>query len=127
MKEIVSALKAEDLFSVKGKWVLISGMPYQTSKAAVHQITRTCAAAWGKYGINVNCLAPTWIEHSPMLKGCIPAVRESVTKLHCFDRLAVAEDYLGPALFLASGASTYMTGHILLVDGGWSATKHYIL
>lgn len=103
------------------------GMPYQTSKAAIHQITRTCAAAWGKYGINVNCLAPTWIDNSPMLKGCDPNVLRSVTKAHCFDRLAVVEDYLGPALFLASEASTYMTGHILVVDGGWSSAKPYIL
>ena len=101
------------------------GMPYQTSKAAIHQITRTCAAAWGPYGINVNCLAPTWIANSPMVKGSKPEVLTSVTELHCFDRLSVFEDYLGPAIFLASDASNYMTGHILMVDGGWSAAKPY--
>ena len=97
-------------------------MPYEATKAAVHQLTKSFATAWAHYNINVNCIAPTWIN-TPLVDFAAGPVMEAVRKQHFFGRIAEVEDFLGAALFLASDASTYVTGHILTVDGGWSVSK----
>lgn len=97
-------------------------LPYEATKAGVHQMTKSFATAWGKYNINVNCIAPTWIM-TPMLDDEPQRYLDAVNDMHEFERMAETDDLVGAAIFLASDASNYVTGHILFVDGGWSAGK----
>ena len=97
-------------------------MPYEASKAGVHQITRSFAVAWGKYNVNVKCIAPTWIM-TPMLEDEPQHYLDAVNEMHEFGRMAETDDLVGAAIFLASDASNYISGHILYVDGGWTAGK----
>ncbi len=97
-------------------------MPYECSKAAVHQFTRSLAATWAKYHINVNCIAPTWM-YTPMLEGMKGDFFATLIEQHPAGRLASVNDFMGTALFLASDASNFVTGQTIFVDGGWSCGK----
>ncbi len=97
-------------------------MPYEATKAAVHQLTKSFATAWAQYNINVNCIAPTWIN-TPLVSFAAGEVMEAVIDQHFFGRIAEVEDFLGAAIFLSSDASNYISGHVLAVDGAWSVSK----
>lgn len=97
-------------------------MPYECSKAAVHQFTRSLAATWAKYNINVNCIAPTWI-YTPMLEGFRDDMYEKLIGQHPAGRIAETGDFVGLAIYLATEASSYVTGQVIYVDGGWSCGK----
>ncbi len=95
---------------------------YCSAKGGVEQLTRALAVEWAPNGIQVNALAPTHIETD--------ANRERVRTDEFLDemlpkiplgRVGVPEDLVGAAIFLASPASDLITGHTLLVDGGWTA------
>ena len=92
---------------------------YNTAKAGAFQLTRVCAAEWAGRGVRVNSISPghtltpmtahaedetqaTWLANTPMR------------------RLGAPADYQGAAVFLASDASAYMTGHDLVIDGGYT-------
>ena len=100
---------------------------YGSSKAAVVQLTRNLAVEWGPSGIRVNCLAPGY-THSPLLDDLLdrriidPGKIIGRTPLR---RIADADDHVGPALFLASDMSRFVTGQTLLVDGGWVANGYF--
>lgn len=100
----------------------LCSMPYAASKAGVHQITRTFAAEMAEYGVNVNCIAPTWVN-TPLISGKDPSYYENIRRSVPFGRVCEPEELLGAVFFLASDASNFVTGQTLLVDGGWSATK----
>lgn len=100
-----------------------SAVAYQTSKAAVINLTRVLALSWADRGVRVNALAPGWFPtdlNAPFLG--VPAFRERVLDQEPMGRLGRHEELVGALLFLASDASSYVTGHTLVVDGGVSAS-----
>ena len=95
---------------------------YNTSKGAVVNFTRVLAGEWGKYGITVNAIAPGMFP-SKMTKGTIEAVGlEKMTARIPLHRIGDEEDLKGAALLFASNAGKHITGQILAVDGGVTAT-----
>jgi gluconate 5-dehydrogenase len=95
---------------------------YQASKAAVINLTRNLACSWGNRGVRVNALAPGWFpsELTSQLFS-IPGFLEWVSGAASLGRPGRPEELIGPLLFLASDASSYVTGETLVVDGGTTA------
>lgn len=95
---------------------------YASSKGGELQMTKTMAMEWGAKGVNVNALAPT-ATMTPMTSVYETDIqaRAVMEKKIPLGRLAVPEDMVGAALFLASSASDFVTGHAILVDGGFTA------
>ena len=95
---------------------------YAASKGAVAQVTKALANEWAALGITVNAIAPGY-----MATNNTKALREDAVRSKAIlDRIPAGrwgtpEDLQGAAVFLASHASDYVTGHVLVVDGGWMA------
>ena len=99
----------------------LSMVAYHTSKAAVVNFTRSLAGEWGKYGINVNALAPGFFP-SRMTKGLLAQYgSDNMAKHAPLRRLGDDDDLKGATLLFASQAGKHITGQILPVDGGVSA------
>ena len=95
---------------------------YCSSKAGVVNLTRVLALEWARYGINVNAVGPTFIL-TPLTQSTFddPVLREDLLKRIPIGRVGKPEDVVGAVVFLASPAADMITGHTLLVDGGWTA------
>jgi 2-dehydro-3-deoxy-D-gluconate 5-dehydrogenase len=95
---------------------------YCSSKAGVVNLTRVLAFEWAQYGIRVNAIGPTFVE-TPLTRPMFEdqAFREDVMGRIPLGRLATPEDIACAVVYLASPASDMITGHTLLVDGGWTA------
>jgi len=95
---------------------------YCSSKGGVNQLTKLLAIEWAQYNINVNAIAPTFIE-TPFTRSMFEkeGFREYVLGNIPLGRVGKPEDVTGAVIYLASEASNMVTGHILLVDGGWTA------
>lgn len=96
-----------------------SGSAYGMTKGGIIALTRDLAAEWGKYSIRVNALAPGWIR-TPMTIALQQNEHRSAKVLERVPlrRWGEASDVAGAAVFLASDASTYVTGHTIPIDGG---------
>jgi 2-deoxy-D-gluconate 3-dehydrogenase len=95
---------------------------YSASKGAVMQITKALANEWAKYGININAIAPGYMATNNTKALRADAVRsKSILDRIPAERWGTPEDLKGVAVFLASKASDYVNGHVLVVDGGWLA------
>ena len=90
---------------------------YDSSKAGVVHMTRTLAAEWGRFNINVNCLSPSYVL-TPMHASTPVPVRQRIRELTPLGHVERPEDLHGAVVFLASAASNYVTGLDLVVDGG---------
>jgi NAD(P)-dependent dehydrogenase (short-subunit alcohol dehydrogenase family) len=97
---------------------------YQASKAAVVNLTRNLACSWGDRGIRVNCIAPGWFP-SEMTAGwfAVPQFFARFRGQSPMGRVGELSELAGPLLFLASDASSFVTGAVLPVDGGMSAAS----
>ena len=96
---------------------------YCATKHAVDGMTRALAVEWAKHGIRVNAVAPTFVE-TPLTKQWLedPAFRAEVLERRLpTGRLAEIDDVAHAVRYLACDASNNVTGHILKVDGGWTA------
>ena len=93
---------------------------YNASKAAVHHLTRSLAAEWGPYGVRVNALAPGYIktDMSPVDE---PRFRRHWIEDAPMERYGTVEELAPAVLFLASDASSFVTGSVLVADGGYTA------
>lgn len=94
---------------------------YSTSKGGITQLTKSLAIEWAPYHINVNAVAPTFIE-TPMTKGMFEdeSFKKDVLGRIPLGRLAKIEDLYGAFAYLASNAADMVTGHTIVVDGGWT-------
>ena len=96
---------------------------YCMTKAAISHLTKCLAIEWGKYNINVNAVAPTFIR-TPGTEEYLrdPENRREVTeRIAALHRIGEPMDVAGAVVFLASDAASLITGHTLLIDGGWTA------
>jgi len=93
---------------------------YAASKGAIGQLTKALANEWAGKGVNVNAIAPGYIatDNTEALRND-PVRTEQILSRIPAGRWGVPEDFAGPAIFLASDASNYVNGEILVVDGGW--------
>ncbi|MEM2455461.1 MAG: SDR family oxidoreductase [Candidatus Bathyarchaeia archaeon] len=97
-----------------------AGFCYAVSKATVDQITRAFAIQLVDYNINVNAIAPGWVETEELLKRGPEAI-EMRKRLIPKGRLCKPEEVAELAVFLASSAADYITGQVIYIDGGVSA------
>lgn len=103
----------------------ISGLvAYASAKGGVNQLVKTMAVEWASKGIRVNGFAPGYFENIMQGAGDIHADLKKQEQIKTFTpmgRRGKPEELVGPVIFLASQASSYVTGTILMVDGGYSA------
>ena len=112
-----------NLSSTAGFVALPTEPVYCMSKAAISQLTKCLAVEWGKDNITVNAVAPTWIT----TPGTDEALADLAFRADVIERIAglhrIGEpvDVTGAVVFLASPAASLITGHTILIDGGWTA------
>lgn len=114
--------KIINIASLTSQLGLKNMISYCCAKGGVVQMTKALANEWAPYGINVNAIGPGYyetemtkplFENKEYLQGLLARIP--------MDRTGLPEDLMGTAVFLASGASDYITGQVIYVDGGWLA------
>lgn len=108
----IYAYKAE-----RGDAPFIKPVAYSVAKSGLYNFTRYCATYWARDGIRVNTLTPSGVGRDSQDE----QFQANYTARMPMGRMAAATDFNGAAVFLASDASSYMTGANLVVDGGWTA------
>jgi NAD(P)-dependent dehydrogenase (short-subunit alcohol dehydrogenase family) len=115
--------------SVEGIEGFEGGSAYNASKGAVILLTKNMAIDYARKGIRVNCVCPGFIE-TPLMKSLLemPELAESRDRIrdaHQLGRFGRPEEIANGALFLASDESSFVTGHSLVVDGGYTAGHRF--
>ncbi len=114
--------KIINMSSVRGLQGRANDPSYPASKGGVNMLTKSLAIEWAPMGINVNAIAPTFIRTE--LNTFIlddPKQRQWIESRIPMGRVGLVSDLFGAVIFLASAASDFITGHVLYVDGGWTA------
>jgi NAD(P)-dependent dehydrogenase (short-subunit alcohol dehydrogenase family) len=105
---------------LRGSSPKFSAIGYSASKGGVIIFTKDLACKWGVHNIQVNAIAPGWFP-TEMSEKVIDRNKETLLATIPLGRFGGPHDLKGAAVFLASGASDFVTGHVLVVDGGQSA------
>ncbi|RPJ36741.1 MAG: glucose 1-dehydrogenase [Deltaproteobacteria bacterium] len=114
--------KIINISSQSGSVGLIMRAVYCASKGGVNLLTKVLAVEWAKHNILVNAIAPTFVE-TPLTKPMLAKeeFRKYVLGNILLGRIGQPEDVIGALIYLASESANMVTGHVLLVDGGWTA------
>ena len=115
-----SIITVASVAGLRGQLGPMQTIAYNTSKGGLINFTRALAAEWAQHGIRVNALAPGFFP-SKMSDGLLKVLDKQILNMTPMGRLGGDEDLMGPAIFLASDAASYVTGQILSVDGGMTA------
>lgn len=99
---------------------MANGSAYGAAKGALLQLTRCLALEMAPHGVRVNAIAPGFVD-TPLTRQHAPETRRAFAEATPLGRFAAAHELVGPAVFLASEASSFVTGTSLVVDGGWTA------
>lgn len=114
--------KVINVSSIMGSVALPGQAAYASSKGGVEQLTKVLALEWALHGVQVNALAPTYFETELTRSLFEDTERNSfITGRTPMGRWGQPHELAGAVIFLASRASDYVTGHTLVVDGGWTA------
>jgi gluconate 5-dehydrogenase len=97
---------------------------YVAAKGAISSITRQWATEWAKHGIRVNAIMPTFVD-TPQVAMLLedPAFKAGIVSRIPLGRVGETRDLVGPAIFLCSDAASFVTGQVLGIDGGLTATQ----
>ena len=112
-------INVASIAGLRGTGKGVNTIAYNTSKAAAINFTRTLAAEWGKYNINVNAICPGFFS-SKMADGLMEKLGDAVIARIPLERIGGEEDLKGLAVLLASQAGRHITGQAIAVDGGSS-------
>ena len=127
-QHLVGAMKARgwgrivNFASLQTTRAFPGGLAYGASKGGIGQLTRAMAEAWSPHGININAIGPGFFRTeltAQVFSDPDRAARNAART--CIGRNGEPEDIDGPLLFLCSPASDYVTGQVLMVDGGFTA------
>jgi len=117
--------KVVNISSVRGQLGINAGYSaYVAAKGAVNSLTRQWATEWAKHGITVNAIAPTFVD-TPQVAMLLddPDFKSALLSRVPMGRVGETKDLLGPVLLFCSEASSFITGQILTIDGGLTATQ----
>lgn len=109
--------------SIASKQALTDSIAYAASKGGVNMLTKTFATEWAERGVRVNAIAPAYIE-TPLVKAIKDHRADFATDIMNrtpMKRMGDPKEIVGSAIFLASNASSYITGETIFIDGGWTA------
>jgi len=97
---------------------------YVAAKGAISSLTRQWATEWARYGIRVNAIMPTFVD-TPQVASLLadPAFKAGIVNRIPLGRIGETRDIAGPAIFLVSDAASFVTGQVLGIDGGLTATQ----
>lgn len=124
-QRLLTANRTGSLINISSQMAHVGGIDravYSATKHAVEGFTKSMAIEWGKHGIRVNTICPTFIR-TPLAEQTFAnpeRVRWIEEKIK-LGRVGELEDIMGPVTFLASDAAAMITGSALMVDGGWTA------
>lgn len=114
--------KVINISSIMGRVALANQAAYASSKGAIEQLTRVLAIEWAPSGVQVNAIGPTYFETDLTRSLFEDEERHDfITGRTPMGRWGQPHELAGAVIFLASSASDYVTGHTLMVDGGWTA------
>ena len=116
--------KIINIASISGMVAFVDQSIYCAAKGGVVNMTRELGVELAKYNINVNAICPSVVDTPLFIDIKCPLegdFLESSIKNHPIGRISTPEDIAGPATFLASDDASFICGHILMVDGGWTA------
>src|SRR5690606_15310810 len=114
--------KVINISSILGQVALPGQTAYASSKGAIEQMTKVMALEWATANVQVNAIGPTYFETEltrPLFED--QEGNDFITERTPMRRWGQPHELAGAVIFLASSASDYITGHTLMVDGGWTA------